>query len=1429
MTAAQIAQSFSVQTEATNSYAYLANPNVASVSTFLTSVYANLFNRAPDAAGLAYWTGEINSGRSNVGNAIINIISGAQDNATTGNLDLTTITNKMTAGLTWAQAMANVNGAVYNTATAASAASIVAAATSVASTVTTAATNTTNFFANGGGITPTIVALDTSVNAVTGVSNITVNATDTSAPAQTWTALDSINLTGTGNTFNVASATAISAPAGATVSGVQTMNVTESGATQAITLSTTGYSGLTQLNATNSGTGTDTLTAAATTSVNNTGSSTGAVLVYGGNNVTITSAGGAITVGSAADATKANAAGNIVVTDTSAATAAVTVDGGVNQTVTITGANAANATTAQATSGTFTQATGTVTISETTATGGATDGKITVKGGTIITITEAAGDTVKAAGTANSTDVMGTVVVTGTTATTTVSVTQAAAAAVTTAVTGVAPVSAVTAVSAAPGVTAKAAVTAVTGVDAITGLVGVTAGTVDIADKTAANSTTATTAGTAGGTITTVALNNYGAANISSPVLSNLTLTGVGGTLGLYKGGLASATNTALTLNVNNLSGTNTITDNSAQYTTLNIVTGATKSSLTGFTDASLKTLNVSGSSVLTVTNATSATTINVSGTAGYTGSINATTTTFTDSGSGTSVITIAADATKKITSGTGTGDEIIANFTGATAANTGANVIGFNILGITTNTGTQDASVYGSSIRTIDVTASGITSVLSKVNQGASITLAAAATTTTALTVGYADVQGATDSTTITFAGPTASKANFAQAAQAITSLTLADANSIGIGTINIVDNNVVVNFANDAIATLVDSNVSNLNVSGIGGITIGAAAFTNAATSMTINNTDTNAAGLVLSMTDNSLGTLNVTGTGKTTLTLTDTVAGTLAITNSGTGSLTVSDGAGTAAANLLLTGAMTATFTDANVRSLSLAANQTVTFTDSGTTGTVISGASDNNAVTLYLSGTGAASTVVDTITLGNGNNSIIDTERASTVNVTVGTGQNLIQVGALVGNNNSQTGAFNINLGTPTTGFNLIEVNNAGGNFATAANYVVTGATTGTEILFENDPLSVSGTLTATSLTGAANVAGAISTLETAASAAHSVAWGVYGGSTYVVDTLAAGGASATNSTVVQLSGLSATAITASNGFITVGSTASTSSINPFGTISGALTATGTYTSNYNNVYSITTAAVADTNTVTLTGATSSGTINLSASSGTGVQTVTTTASGGTFTILTAAGADVISAGTGLSTITAGAGLNTITLAAHGANSDVIVVNAPAAAANLDTVAGFVAATDDVKFSIAGLGTTPLVSSAGAGAAPTVLAANATVKVTTWNGAGALDLSGVAGNVGTTMVDYTGANLTLAQLTTLVQAALTKITVAANAATAGQALLIEYGNSGDASIHVAAITLGAGADTTAATAVRDLVVLTGVATHLTAATNVLSFVA
>ena len=95
MSLSAIAQSYSVQTESTNLYPFLASPNTAStaaVQAFVTSVYENLFNRAPDAAGEAYWVTQLQTGASTVGGVIINIISGAQLN------DLVTINNKVTVG-----------------------------------------------------------------------------------------------------------------------------------------------------------------------------------------------------------------------------------------------------------------------------------------------------------------------------------------------------------------------------------------------------------------------------------------------------------------------------------------------------------------------------------------------------------------------------------------------------------------------------------------------------------------------------------------------------------------------------------------------------------------------------------------------------------------------------------------------------------------------------------------------------------------------------------------------------------------------------------------------------------------------------------------------------------------------------------------------------------------------------------------------------------------------------------------------------------------------------------------------------------------------------------------------------------------------------------------------------------------------------------
>lgn len=64
-------------------------------SDFVTAVYRNLFNRAPDTSGLNYWVGEINSGRITKAQAAVIILLGAQN--TSLGQDITTSTRKVEA------------------------------------------------------------------------------------------------------------------------------------------------------------------------------------------------------------------------------------------------------------------------------------------------------------------------------------------------------------------------------------------------------------------------------------------------------------------------------------------------------------------------------------------------------------------------------------------------------------------------------------------------------------------------------------------------------------------------------------------------------------------------------------------------------------------------------------------------------------------------------------------------------------------------------------------------------------------------------------------------------------------------------------------------------------------------------------------------------------------------------------------------------------------------------------------------------------------------------------------------------------------------------------------------------------------------------------------------------------------------------------
>jgi len=54
-----IANSFAQVPESTNLYSFLSAPLIGSPTSFLASVYLNLFGRAIDAAGSAFWAGQL--------------------------------------------------------------------------------------------------------------------------------------------------------------------------------------------------------------------------------------------------------------------------------------------------------------------------------------------------------------------------------------------------------------------------------------------------------------------------------------------------------------------------------------------------------------------------------------------------------------------------------------------------------------------------------------------------------------------------------------------------------------------------------------------------------------------------------------------------------------------------------------------------------------------------------------------------------------------------------------------------------------------------------------------------------------------------------------------------------------------------------------------------------------------------------------------------------------------------------------------------------------------------------------------------------------------------------------------------------------------------------------------------------------------------
>ena len=157
---AQNASFFATQAETLAAYPFLGDPSIEEANAFITEVYLNLFNRAPEGPddvaegemdGLTFWSNALiaaingDEGALSVGEIILSIIQGAQGD------DITTVMNKINVAVAWTDAAdaagLNEETSYTDSPTAqASAKSIIEGVTSDESTVTSAKADIDAFF-----------------------------------------------------------------------------------------------------------------------------------------------------------------------------------------------------------------------------------------------------------------------------------------------------------------------------------------------------------------------------------------------------------------------------------------------------------------------------------------------------------------------------------------------------------------------------------------------------------------------------------------------------------------------------------------------------------------------------------------------------------------------------------------------------------------------------------------------------------------------------------------------------------------------------------------------------------------------------------------------------------------------------------------------------------------------------------------------------------------------------------------------------------------------------------------------------------------------------------------------------------------------------------------------------------------------------------
>ncbi|MBA4254375.1 MAG: S-layer protein [Polaromonas sp.] len=396
----------------------------------------------------------------------------------------------------------------------------------------TYSSNTANTTAQNGDVVQPPATQGQTLTLTTNADNFTgtsANDTFNAAGAGLWSVGDTLNGGDGTDTLNVTQSGAITKPVGTTVSNIEIVNLLTDAA---VTLnSTTGFTGLTNLNVTSSAATANTLTAAATTDVSATfsglvASGTAQQNINGGKDITVTATGTTAAATALTPATGANA--EILIGATTAAAGKVTV--------TNSGSGA-----------------------DTTA-----SGDIFVKGGTEVSVTQKLTNTTVAA-----TNVQGDVSVVGTAATTKVTVVQDATAAASATGTGVV------------GKTAGAVTVTDVNAASTTAAGSITTVTLTNAGAATVNSGALTTLNL-GGTLVTVDAGTLGALTTPANTALALGLTGARST------GAVTIDSDIKTLNVSGNTTASTIASLVASGATAINVSGDAKVTFTANTTAAV-------------------------------------------------------------------------------------------------------------------------------------------------------------------------------------------------------------------------------------------------------------------------------------------------------------------------------------------------------------------------------------------------------------------------------------------------------------------------------------------------------------------------------------------------------------------------------------------------------------------------------------------------------------------------------------------------------------------------------------------------------------------------------------------------------------------------------------------------------------------------